>query len=162
MERTYAQYKKMHARDGHSGWCSLQGIGCQIAKDKNKALLGWGCKLLRQWFITQSENRLKAQYCKWGNEMQSQLNTKKCPFLYLLVYLVWKRGKLVPNRCILKSNLRVWKREVQTKIFSIFDSESKKILTKTHDLSNPILMSVKGTSHSTIFSVFRWVGKELN
>jgi hypothetical protein len=45
-------------------------------------------KLLRQRFITQSENRLKAQYCKQGHEMQSQLNAKKCPFLCLLVYLV--------------------------------------------------------------------------
>ena len=45
-------------------------------------------KLLRQRFIMQSENRLKAQYCKQGNDMQSQLNAKKCPFLRLLVYLV--------------------------------------------------------------------------
>jgi hypothetical protein len=27
-------------------------------------------------------------------------------------------------------------------------------LTKTHDLSNPILTSVKGTNHSVIFSIF--------
>ena len=39
-------------------------------------------------------------------------------------------------------------------IFSIFDSESEKSLTKTHDLSNPILTSVKGTNHSVIFSIF--------
>jgi hypothetical protein len=45
-------------------------------------------KLLRQWFVTQSENRLKAQYCKRGHEMQSQINAKKCPFLCILVYLV--------------------------------------------------------------------------
>ena len=42
-------------------------------------------KLFRQWFIMQSENRIKAQYCKQGHEMQSQLNAKKCPFLFLLV-----------------------------------------------------------------------------
>jgi hypothetical protein len=45
-------------------------------------------KLLRKRFITQSENRLKAQYCKREHEMQSQLNAKKFPFLCLLVYLV--------------------------------------------------------------------------
>jgi hypothetical protein len=45
-------------------------------------------KMLRQLFITQRENRLKAQYCKRGHEMQSQLNAKKYPFLCLLVYLV--------------------------------------------------------------------------
>jgi hypothetical protein len=45
-------------------------------------------KLLRQQFITQSENRLKAQYCKQGHKMQSQLNANKCHFLCLLVYLV--------------------------------------------------------------------------
>jgi hypothetical protein len=39
-------------------------------------------------------------------------------------------------------------------IFSIFDSELEKRLTKTHDLSNPILTSVKGTNHSVIFSIF--------
>ena len=162
MEHTYAQCKEMHAGDGHSGWCSLQGIGCQIAKDINKALLGWGWKLLGPWFITQSENRLKAQYCKWGHEMKSQLNAKKCLFLCLFVYLVWKRGKLVPNRCLFKSNLRVWKRQVHSAIFSIFDSESEKSLIRTHYLSNPILTSVKGTNHSAIFSVFGRVGKEIN
>jgi hypothetical protein len=39
-------------------------------------------------------------------------------------------------------------------IFSIFDSELEKSLTKTRDLSNPILMSVKGTNHSEIFFIF--------
>jgi hypothetical protein len=34
----------MNVGDGHLGWCSLLGIGCQVVKDKNKALLGWGCK----------------------------------------------------------------------------------------------------------------------
>jgi len=131
-------------------------------KDINKALLGWGCKLLGPWFITQCENRLKAQYCKQGHEMQSQFNAKKCHFLYMLVYLVWKRGKLVPNRRLFKSNLRVWKRQVHSAIFSIFDSESEKSLTRTHDLSNPILTTVKGTNHSTIFSIFGRVRKELN
>ena len=72
----------------------------------------------------------------------------------MLVYLVWKRGKLVPNRRLFKSNLRVWKRQVHSAIFSIFDSESEKNLTKTHDLSNPILTSVKGTNHSEIFLIF--------
>ena len=148
-------------RDGHLGWCSLQGIGCQIVKDINKALLGWGCKLLRQQFIMHCENQIKAQYNKRGHEIQSQINAKKCPFLYLLVYLVWKRGKLVPNRRLFKSNLRVWKIQVHSAIFSIFDSESEKSLTRTHDLSNPILTSVKGTNHSTIFSFFGWFGKQL-
>ena len=162
MERTYAQCKEMHVGNGNSGWCSLQGIGCQILKDINKALLGWGWKLLGPWFIMQSENWLKPQYYKQGHEMQSKFNAKKCPFLYILVYLVWKRGKLVPNRHLFKSNLWVWKRQVHSAIFSIFDSESEKSLTKTHDLSNPVLTSVKGTNHSKIFSVFRWVRKNLN
>jgi hypothetical protein len=55
-----------------------------------KQVSGWlrMQKMLRQWFITQSENQLKAQYCKQGHEMQSQLNAKKYPFLCLVVYLV--------------------------------------------------------------------------
>jgi hypothetical protein len=43
-------------------------------------------KLLRKWFITQSENRLKAQYCKQGNEMQSQLNAKKNVIFFLMYF----------------------------------------------------------------------------
>ena len=95
-------------------------------------------KLLRQRFITQSKNQLKSQDCKRGHEMQSQLNAKKCPFLCLLVYLVWKRDKIVPNRCLFKSNLRVWKGQVHLTIFSLFENDSEKSLTKTHDLSSPI------------------------
>jgi hypothetical protein len=40
MEHTYAQCKEVHAGDGHSGESSLLGIGCQVVKDINKALLG--------------------------------------------------------------------------------------------------------------------------
>jgi hypothetical protein len=40
VEHTYAQCKEVHAGDGHSGECFLLGIGCQAAKDINKALLG--------------------------------------------------------------------------------------------------------------------------
>ena len=42
---------------------------------------------------------------------------------------MWKRDKLVPNRCPFKTNLRVWKRQVHLDIFSLFDNESKKSLT---------------------------------
>jgi hypothetical protein len=44
--------------------------------------------LLRKRFIMQRDNQLKSQYCMQGNEMQSQLNAKKYPFLCILVYLV--------------------------------------------------------------------------
>jgi hypothetical protein len=40
MEHTYAQCNELHAGDGHSRECFLLGIGCQDAKDINKALLG--------------------------------------------------------------------------------------------------------------------------
>ena len=36
---TYAQCKEINARDGHLGECFVLGIGCQIAKDINEALL---------------------------------------------------------------------------------------------------------------------------
>jgi hypothetical protein len=32
--------------DEHSGECSLLGIGCQVSKDTNEALVGWGCKTI--------------------------------------------------------------------------------------------------------------------
>lgn len=89
-------------------------------------------KILRKQFMMRGKNPLKAQYWKWGHEMQSQLNTKKYPFLCIVVYLVWKRGKLVQNKRIFKSNLRVWKIQVHSAIFSIFDNKSENILTKTH------------------------------
>ena len=40
MEHTYAQCTEVHVGDGHSEECFLLGIGCQAAKDINKALLG--------------------------------------------------------------------------------------------------------------------------
>jgi hypothetical protein len=40
MEHTYAQCKEVHAGDEHLRECFLLGIGCQDAKDINKALLG--------------------------------------------------------------------------------------------------------------------------
>ena len=146
------QVRKTSSSNGTYLW-PMQGDACGRWKLEGMFPFGyrvssfkgykWGFSWLRmqncwgKWFITQSENRLKAQYCKRGHEMQSQLNAKKCPFLCLLVYLVWKRGKLVPNRHLFKSNLRVWKRQVHSVIFSIFDSELEKSLTKTRDLSNP-------------------------
>jgi len=39
VEHTYAQCNGVHVVDGHSGECFLLGIGCQVAKDINKALL---------------------------------------------------------------------------------------------------------------------------
>ena len=40
VEHTYAQCKEVHTGDGHLRECSLLGIWCQIAKDRNEALLG--------------------------------------------------------------------------------------------------------------------------
>jgi hypothetical protein len=40
MEHSYAQCKEVHVGDGHSGECSLLGIGYQATNDINKALFG--------------------------------------------------------------------------------------------------------------------------
>ena len=66
------------------------------------------------------------------------IQCQKFPFFMNLVYLVLKRGKITPNKCPFKSNLRVGKWQFHLEIFSIFDNKSKKSLTKTHSLSSPI------------------------
>jgi hypothetical protein len=49
----------------------------------------------------------------------------------ILVYLVLKRDKIVPNRCPFKSNLRVLKRQLHLAIFSLFENELEKSLNHT-------------------------------
>jgi hypothetical protein len=40
VEHTYSQCKEVHTGDGSLSKCFLLGIGCQDAKDINKAMLG--------------------------------------------------------------------------------------------------------------------------
>ena len=48
MEHTYAKCKEVHVGDGHSGKCSLLGIGCQVEKDIMRLYLVEDTKLLRK------------------------------------------------------------------------------------------------------------------
>jgi hypothetical protein len=81
VEHTYAQCKEVHAGDGHSRECSLLGIGCQVEKDINEDLLGWGCKTTEEnnlYRKARTENRLNT--ASKGMRCDHNLTPKKCPF----------------------------------------------------------------------------------
>ena len=134
--------------------CSMQGGACgrwtlrEMFPSRYNVSSCKGYKLGFAWLRMQKLLRKIVYNTKWELTIGSILQARawdvittwrqKISFFIILVYLVWKMDKLVPNICPFKSNLRVWKRQVHSTIFSLFENELEKSLNKTHDISSPI------------------------